>query len=108
IERFGSEVRLQENQQYTATLTINGRPLQVVSFTSRYNPLFSTVRMIRSDFRELFSTYTDDDINRLIHDNSKVAIELAASGNAGITINTVEADGIPFAAKQYVRYRTEL
>lgn len=108
IERFGSEVRLQENQQYTVTLTVKGRPLQVVSFTSRYNPLFSTARMIRSDFRDLFSTYTDDDINRLIHDNSKMAIEIAASGAAGVSINTEEADGIPYAAKQYVRYKTEL
>ena len=58
MQRYGTEIRLLENQIYTVTLTVRGQQ-KVVSFTSRYNPLFSTVRVIRSDFRDLFSAYTD-------------------------------------------------
>lgn len=108
VERYGTETRLQENQLYTIALKVKGQELKVVSFTSRYNPLFSTVRMIRSDFRDLFSTYSDDDINRLIHDNSKLAIELTAQSANGTTIDVNAEDGIPYAARQYVRYKTEL
>lgn len=108
VQRFGTEIRLQENQLYTVTVKVKGQE-KVVSFTSRYNPLFSTVRIIRSDFRDLFSIYADDDINRLIHDNSKLAMELTATATtAVVVINPNVANGIPYAAKQYVRYKTEL
>lgn len=107
VERFGTEIRLEENQLYTVTLTVKGQD-KVVSFTSKYNPLFSTVRIIRSDFRDLFSTYSDDDINRLIHDNSLLAIELTSESSTGVVIDLKADDGVPYAAKQYVRYKTEL
>lgn len=100
MQRYGTEIRLLENQLYTVTLTVRGQQ-KVVSFTSRYNPLFSTVRVIRSDFRDLFSAYTDDDINRVIHDNSKLAIEIA---NPELDLN----EEIPYYVRQYVRYKTEL
>jgi len=107
VERFGTEIRLEENQLYTVTLAVKGQH-KVVSFTSKYNPLFSTVRIIRSDFRDLFSTYSDDDINRLIHDNSKLAMELVLESGTGVVIDLKADGGIPYAAKQYVRYKTEL
>jgi hypothetical protein len=97
--KFGTEIRLEENQLYTAVFRIKGQE-KVVSFTSKYNPLFSTVRIIRSDFRELFADYSNDSINRLIHDNSKLALELSDVD--------LEEEGVTFAAKQYVRYKTEL
>lgn len=107
VERYGTETRLELNQLYTVTLTIKGQE-KIVSFTSRYSPLFSSVRQVRSDFRDLFSTYSDDDINRLIHDNSKMAIELTSQSTTTTAIDPDSEDGVPYAAKQYVRYKTEL
>lgn len=109
VERYGAETRLQENQLYMISLMIKGQEIKQVSFTSKYNPLFSTVRIIRSDFKDLFSKYTNDDINRLIYENSQLAIEMvSASTTANITIDVTQPDGVPYAVKQFVRYKTEL
>lgn len=94
------DIRLLENQQYTATLVI-GDFQHELSFTSKYSPLFSTVRIIRGDYRELFKSIPDNQINLLIRDNSILAMDIAA-------IEFTVEDEIPYFAKQYVRYKTEL
>lgn len=99
MEKYGTEQRLLPNQLYTFTIRLHGEE-RVVSFTSQYNPLFASVRRIRSDYRTLFAEFGDDHINQLIHDNSKTAMELSRE-----EIDLEEE--IPFAAKQYARYKTE-
>lgn len=97
--RYGTEVTLRNNQIYTAVIRVKGEE-HSLSFTSRYTPLYSTVRVIRGDFKQLFSSYTDDEILRLIHDNSKLAIETANPA--------IDESDIPYYVRQYVRYKTEL
>jgi hypothetical protein len=100
MDKYGTETRLLENQLYTATLNLNGETT-IVTFTSKYSPLYSTAQLIRGDFRVLFSTYSDDDINRLIYLNSTLAIAIA---NPVLDLTK----DIPFYVKQYVRFKTEL
>lgn len=102
MDKYGPEIRLRENQLYTMTVTIRGKE-KVLSFTSAYNPLFASVRMVRSDYRTLFETYKDDHINQLIHDNSKLAMEISQ-----VDIDPESDEGVPFVARQFVRYKTEL
>lgn len=99
MSQFGPGIYLMENQLYTIRLQVNGE-IHEISFTSKYSPLFSSVRLIRSDYKELLASYTNDEINRKIHDNSKLAIEIADP--------PFELDAVPFYAKQYVRYKTIL
>lgn len=99
MEKYGTEPRLLANQLYTFTIEVHGQ-VQTVSFTSQYSPLFASVRRIRSDYRTLFADYGDDHINQLIHDNSKLAMELSE-----VAIDLAEE--IPYAAKQFARYKTE-
>lgn len=96
---YGEEERLLPNQEYHLSLSIKGETLQDVQFTSRYTPLYSTVKIIRSDFRTLFADYTDHEIYQSIHMNSLLANELAGEDLSADT---------PFYAKQYVRYKTEM
>lgn len=101
MEKYGTEQRLLENQLYTFAIQIHGQE-KVVSFSSQYNPLFASVRRIRSDYRNLFEGFGDDHINQLIHDNSKLAMELSQTD-----IDLESDDEIPYAAKQFARYKTE-
>lgn len=96
---YGEGERLLPNQEYHLSLSVKNEPLKSVTFTSRYSPAYSTVRIIRSDFRTLFQDYTDIEIYQLIHMNSTLANEIAST--------EIGAE-IPFYAKQYVRYKTEL
>jgi hypothetical protein len=100
MEKYGSETRLLENQIYTVRLVLKNQEFET-SFTSKYNPLYSNVRIIRGDYKELFAGHSDDEINMLIYQNSLNAIELA---NPAID----PTDTIPTYVKQYVRYKTEL
>jgi hypothetical protein len=100
MNKYGTETRLHENQLYTATLNLNGQTT-IVTFTSKYNPLYSTLQLVRGDFRTLFSRFSDDDINRSIYLNSVLAIAIA---NPVLDLTK----DIPFYVKQYVRFKTEL
>lgn len=100
LEKFGTETRLMENQLYTVTLNVSGET-STFSFTSRYTPLYSTVKLVKSEFNRMFSVFSDDEINQLIQSNSILALEFA---NPAIDTQ----DDIPYYVKQYVRYKTQL
>ena len=99
IQKYGSIKRLRENQLYTVTFSLNGESHQF-SFTSRYDPLYSTVKILRSDFPDLFSEISDDALNFIIWQTSQLAQELADEQNF--------TDGKPsYAVRQYTRIKSE-
>lgn len=98
MKKYGILPLLKENQIYTATLRIKDQE-HSVTFTSRYSPLYSTVRIIRGDFKDLFADFNDDHINRLIHSNSLLVSDMT---------DIDEDEGPTYAIRQYVRYKTEL
>lgn len=99
IQKYGKTQRLLGNQKYTVSFALNGESTSF-TFTSRYSPLYSTVKIIRSDFPDLFSEISDDTINFLIWQNSLLATEVGDAENI--------VDGVPnYAIKQYVRFKTE-
>lgn len=99
MEQYSTEPRLKPNQQYSVVFNVKGEETQL-TFASEYSPLFSTAKIVRNDFKKLLTIYSDDEINRFIHDNSKLALEMANP--------TFTEDEVPYYAKQYVRYKTEL
>lgn len=99
MEQYDNEERLLENQIYHIELEINGSTVEQVSFVSQYNPLFSTIRIVRSDFKTLLSTYNDQEIYEHIFSNSVLALETANP--------EIDETDIPYYVKQYVRYKTE-
>lgn len=99
IQKYGSQKRLLENQLYTVKFTLDGEE-KTFSFTSRYSPLYSTVKILRNDFPDLLGDIKDDALHFLIWQSSLLAQEIAGEENF--------VDGKPnFAVKQYVRYKSE-
>jgi hypothetical protein len=101
IQKYGSEKRLYENQRYTIQLSLNGETKKF-SFTSRYNPLYSTVKILRSDFPDMFANFHDDLLNFQIWQSSLLGQEIVGEDSEHIV------DGKPsYTMKQFVRYNTE-
>lgn len=99
VQKYGSKKRLYENQLYTVTFKLGGEE-KTFSFTSRFSPLYSTVKVLRNDFPQLFADISDNTLHFLIWQSSQMGEEI---GN-----EEEYADGKPsFAMKQYVRYKTE-
>jgi hypothetical protein len=99
IQKYGKQKRLLENQRYTITFSLQGET-QTFSFTSRYSPLYSTVKILRNDFPDLFEGFTDDALHFAIWQASILAQQIALEDQF--------TDGKPsFAVKQYVRYKSE-
>jgi hypothetical protein len=99
IQKYGSKPRLFNNQLYTVTFTLDGEE-KTFSFTSRYSPLYSTVKVLRNDYPSLFADISDNTLHFQIWLASQMGEEL---GN-----EEEYADGKPsFAMKQYVRYKSE-
>lgn len=99
IQKYGGTVRLMENQLYQVSFQLDGVSKQF-SFTSRYSPLYTTIKILRNDFRDLFENIKDNTLNFQIWQTSLLANEIA---NEDSFLN-----GKPnFAVKQYVRFKTE-
>lgn len=99
VQKYGSKARLLPNQLYTVRFSLKAETKEF-SFTSRYSPLYSTVKIIRNDFPDLLEGVPDDRINFSIWQASLLANELANTDNITDTTFT-------YAVKQYVRYKTE-
>lgn len=119
--------RLMINQRYDVQITLpNGQALPI-SFSSNYDPLYSSVTLIRQDLGDVLSAYTDDDINFKIYQISQLAQQLAGMAQRyilyGSTFGNIvlEFEGVarsdmqnaipfptPFYVQQYARYKTEL
>jgi hypothetical protein len=100
IQKYSAEKRLMENQKYTFSFVVDGVEC-VYSFTSRYSPLYSTIKVIRSDYWELLEELTDELVLFHIWQNSQLVREIA-----DVELNFPD-DKPNYAVKQYVRYKTE-
>ena len=104
---YSSETKFKSNQKYTFTLAVNGDEYTSV-FMSKYDPFYSTIDKVRMDTGDLLNSVTDLQIARIIHLNSKIALEkLEAAVEAGNSENTV-SEKIPMYAKNYARYKTNI
>lgn len=100
FKRYGGEKRLMNNQLYSLEIMLNGKAHKY-TFTSAYSPLFSSVKIIRSDLLEALQDIDDDTINFTIWQNSLLVMEIADAV-------TISIDAPITAAKNWVRYKTEL
>lgn len=99
IQKYGKQQRLMNNHKYTVTFKAKGIT-KITTFTSRYSPMYSTLRIIRNDLGDIFEEIPDDAINFSIWQASLLAAEIADED--------FFTDGIPsVAVKQYVRYKSE-
>lgn len=97
--KYDGEQHLMNNQEYTLSIKLSNKT-HTFKFTSKYSPLYSTSKIIKNDLLDIVESIDDDVINFTIWQNSILANEVA---------NTEIKDGkIPFYAKQWVRYKTEI
>lgn len=104
---YSSNVKFKSNQKYTFTITIN-KEEHSFAFMSKYDPFYSTIEKIRMDTGDLLNSVSDSQIAKIIHLNSKWALEkLQTSVEAGNNEETV-LEKIPAYTKNYVRYKTNI
>lgn len=115
---YGSGQYLQPNQIYVVKLNIPGVEPYTFKFTSRYQPLYSSAKVVRSDCGGLLDELSDDDIWFAIWLTSKNAedllvrkglIEAAATPEeqTQAIAELLHSDrSLRYAFSQYVRYRT--
>ncbi len=100
--QFGTENRLQNNQRYTLSFHYNGEP-RSITFLSAFNPMYSSVSIIRMDLSDIISKIPDARIATMIYLNSVQADLMFTT-----EFEDAEDGVVPNAAKQYVRYKTGL
>ena len=105
FKRFDDEIHLKNNQEYTLGVTLQGKQ-QEYKFTSKYSPLYSTVKLIRNDLQDIIENVPDNTINFTIWQNSLLAQEIASSNTD--TTTALTDDTATVAAKYFVRYQTEI
>lgn len=118
--------RLKYNQRYSLQIKMPTGEILTSTFTSAYDPLYSSVTMIRQDIGELITDLTDDEINFKIYQVSQTAQQLAGraqryllygSGIGNIQLQFAGVDRAamrnaipyptPYYVQQYVRYKSE-
>lgn len=104
---YSSETKFKSNQKYAFTLVVDGEEY-TSTFMSKYDPFYSSIDKVRMDTGDLLVNVTDYQIAKIIHLNSKWALEkLETSVEAGNNEDTV-LEKIPTYAKNYARYKTSI
>jgi hypothetical protein len=106
FKRFDDEIHLKNNQQYTLGINLLDKEYGF-KFTSKYSPLYSTIKLIRNDLQDIIENVPDDTINFTIWQNSLLAQEIASS-NTNSTTNALTDEVATTPAKYFVRYQTEI
>lgn len=98
LQQYGSTIRLLPNNEYTFNMSF---PLfsAKYSFTSRYDPLYSSVKIIRNDLGKWLEDISDENINLMIHTTSLTANEI---------LGDEIPNPLPNYVKQYTRYKTQV
>lgn len=110
FKKYDDKVHLMNNQSYDIELAI-GTKVYNYHFVTKYSPMFSSEKLVRFDLQEVLDDMPSNTINFTIWQNSKLAIELTDStGEYQYYTNGDDIDltDIPYYAKQWVRYKTEL
>lgn len=104
---YSSNTKFKNNQKYTFALAFN-KDKHSFSFMSKYDPFYSPIDKIRMDTGDLLNSVSDSHIAKIIHNNSKIALEkLEVAIEAGNKESTVLTK-IPTYVKDYVRYKTNI
>lgn len=102
---YGDKNTLYSNNVYTAYLNLDGVEYNNV-FTSKIEPLYSSVEKIKNDIGSVIDDIGDIEILKKIYYNSKSALYLyTRSEEEDIDLDEIE---VTFAIKEYVRYKTDL
>ena len=101
---YGVEQTLLPNNRYTVYLDIRDLRLKF-TFSSLYNPLYSTAEIVRDDLGLFAAGMTDDEINRHTFLASREAQELAHNPEAIPGEPPFDYDNPPYHVRQYVRYK---
>lgn len=99
LKYYNASQNLMYNQQYVLKVKV-GNISDEIKFSSKYSPLYSTVKIIRQDLLEIIDLIKDDDICFTIWENSLLANEISK--------DKIPEDKPSYAAKQFVRYKTEI
>lgn len=97
--RYGTVQTLMPNQKYTLSLTMSGEKKEF-TFTSLYDPFYSTGKLIRMDLPNILEDVDDDRLNFIIWQNSKLVEDLYED-------ELTDPDKKPYI-KGWVRYKTEI
>lgn len=109
FNKYSDEDSLISNNIYEASLEIDNVEYKS-SFLSRIEPLYSSVSVIRSDTGTLLEEYTDFMITNCINRNSLLAYDILKNSvdEDDYTTSSDDEVEITSAAKQFVRYKTDL
>lgn len=115
FHKYGIEDRLMENQKYSVVFDHGFSKLETHFYTKIY-PLFTNVPTIRNDFQGMFEEIADHQILFQIYQNGVLAMNIAQTEEDGSGTSQQQdiqdavdnRTQIPFYARQFVRYRTEL
>lgn len=118
--------RLMYNNRYHLHFNLKGQDFDL-EFTSHYDPLYTTVEIIRADLGDIVADMTDDEINFKIYQIGQLAQQLAGQAQRYILFGSsigniiLQFSGVsrqemrnaipfptPFYVQQYARYKTEL
>lgn len=111
FKQYGSDQRLLYNQRYT--INIEDDPINVnLSFTSRYDPLYCSAKLVREDVSPVV-TLPEDDINFIIYTNSlKILTETKGNGDLNYDMPTPyilsKPASIPYNIQMRVRYMSDI
>jgi hypothetical protein len=97
---FSSDVKFKFNHKYELNIVANQDYL--ATFSTKYDPYYSTVDRVRKDTGDLLDLVSDEVIANIIYDNSKDVNDKLGDDTS------VFDDGTPMYIKNYVRYKTDL
>ena len=114
--RYNSSVILNENNKYTVNIAID-KDNYIWNFSSKRNPMFSSVKQILQDIGEFIEGFSNEYIEDVIYKNSVAVIDLINElANLDDPIENVtydiDSDGIYSsnysAVKNWVRYKSDI
>ncbi|WP_422661754.1 hypothetical protein ACK8P5_25710 (plasmid) [Paenibacillus sp. EC2-1] len=107
FQKIGTEERLKKNQRYTASFYYDDKVMEF-SFITKMDPFYSTERIIRGDYPDMFSTIKSETIALQIYMTSILVSEIAGDeALQEIEKAKEENSQFPFYVRQFVRYKVE-
>jgi hypothetical protein len=108
FSRYGTGDRLLNNQKYTAIFNYNGQTFQTTFYT-KMSPLFTSLPVIKNDMADAFDSFDEYKLLLQIYLNSVLALNIAGEDQLKEIQDALNnGTQLPYYAKQFVRYRTEL
>lgn len=97
---FSSNIKFKSNHKYDFTLSV-GDEIFSSSFLTKFDPFYTTVKIIRTDTGDLLNGVSDEQISRVIYSNSKYVLEK-------LELLDEMPEKLPTYAKNYARYKTDI